>query len=65
MWIIFHHYKIVILLLSIHMKGGGAINGISSLKYKYYGMIDIFWNIGRYLYFGLASSCVVSKDRDL
>ena len=39
------------------------INGILSLKWRYYGPKSIFWTIGEHLYLGLLSSYIFYRDR--
>ena len=40
-----------------------ARNGNLGLIWRYYDSKGILWNIGKYSYFGLLSSCILSKDK--
>ena len=50
-------------LVILHMRGSVAINGIFSLKWRYYGLKEYIWTIKEYFYFFIIITYILSRDK--
>ena len=62
-WVFCQHRNIAMWSLILNMRGIVAINGIFSLKWRYYGLQDILWTIGYYSHFGIIPSYIPSINK--